>query len=346
MGFLNLLKANYTGSVAQTTGVVIKGKPVIKAKIWSKRPMSVAQRESVRAFESVNRISSVMARIAWQFMGLKAHNILKHNAVARFFSPMLRNHIFEPFNITEIIPMSEMATLTNLNIDPEYTHFQWEFQTLSNDFYLPTDKLIFLVFDPVGQVFWSDVYNVVDQIINVPLTSLPRNNIITLAFIASEKNGQYELIETLGGEDMIPLTTKPFKWTTVVGSTNFLRLDPSSTFDDNGLGITYSAGIFTFANEGIYQFVLPDFASSSYNSTNTIARFIRNGNQNQTAGTIMGQIYNSASPLSLTNIVLGSETIHVDAGDYIGSYFSAGGPINSQPFTIGADNFGIIRKIA
>lgn len=94
MAQINLLKANYTGSIGNTTGVELKGQSVIKAKIWSKAPASRIQKNNVRAFESLNRICGVLARKWADWMPVKKGNVMLHNALATYFKDVISDHQF------------------------------------------------------------------------------------------------------------------------------------------------------------------------------------------------------------------------------------------------------------
>lgn len=95
MGKLHLLKASYTGSVGEQTGAKLRSTNVIKQKIWSKAPPSPLQKKNVRAYETICRIAGVLARKWWKYLGLKQGNMLKHNAVARWLKPTIKNHVFD-----------------------------------------------------------------------------------------------------------------------------------------------------------------------------------------------------------------------------------------------------------
>lgn len=94
MAQINLLKANYTGSIGNTTGVNLSGQSVIKAKIWSKAPASRIQKNNVRAFESLNRICGVLARKWADWLPVKKGNVMLHNALATYFKDVISDHQF------------------------------------------------------------------------------------------------------------------------------------------------------------------------------------------------------------------------------------------------------------
>jgi hypothetical protein len=101
---MNLLRADWTGSVGRTTGARSKGKSIIKAKIEGKAPPNELQTRSLRAFESLNRLSAAIARDAWQYTGLSDRSMLRHNAVARWLKPVVSNHEFDLDGISRAMP--------------------------------------------------------------------------------------------------------------------------------------------------------------------------------------------------------------------------------------------------
>lgn len=95
MAVVNILKANYTGSIGNTTGVELHGENVVKAKIWSKAPANPTQKNSVRSFESLNRICGIMARKWGAWLPVKKGNMLLHNALAKYFKDVVKDHTFD-----------------------------------------------------------------------------------------------------------------------------------------------------------------------------------------------------------------------------------------------------------
>lgn len=117
MGKMNLLKADFTGSLGEYTGAHDKGQSVIKAKIWSKAPPSPKQTSNVRAFEALNRLASIIAKKMWYFLPLKQGNLHKHNVVAQWLKPIIKNHVYEPENIAEVILPGNAITVSEFAID-------------------------------------------------------------------------------------------------------------------------------------------------------------------------------------------------------------------------------------
>lgn len=117
MAQINLLKANYTGSIGNTTGVELAGQNVIKAKIWSKAPASNLQKNNVRAFEALNRVCGVMSRKWAQWLPVKKNNMLLHNALAKYFKDVVQNHTFNPNTFEQYADGTSTITINHCTYD-------------------------------------------------------------------------------------------------------------------------------------------------------------------------------------------------------------------------------------
>lgn len=117
MGKMNTLNADYIGKVGQTYGVRQYGKSIEKAIPFSHTPHNAMQTRSVRAFEKLNRFSSYVARTFWRYLNLSDKTMYKHNAVANWFKPCVRNHSFELGNLVAVIPPNQTLRFGEINID-------------------------------------------------------------------------------------------------------------------------------------------------------------------------------------------------------------------------------------
>jgi hypothetical protein len=152
---LNILQGTLRGKLGKITGCVWKGKPVIRAAIYSKTPSNMLQTASVRAFEKLNRVASAIARVGFAHTGLSAKNMHKHNAVASWLKPSIRNHIFEPQNLSAIIPLSDNVKLSRFIFNYSTNECIVSFQ-LSPDYVpLPNSYLHFVVFDDLANTYYS-----------------------------------------------------------------------------------------------------------------------------------------------------------------------------------------------
>jgi hypothetical protein len=104
MALMNLLKGNFTGSLGQTYGSSWKDKAVLKSRPFGKAPPTQSQTSAVRAFEAVNRLASQFAKVWWKYFSLSDRSMLRHNAVARAFRPMLQYGQFAPGAFIEVVP--------------------------------------------------------------------------------------------------------------------------------------------------------------------------------------------------------------------------------------------------
>lgn len=145
MGTMNTLNGSFVGKVGVTYGVRQYGKNIQKAVPFSHSPHNATQKNSVRAFEKLNRFASFVARVFWQFLNLTDKKMLRHNAVAKWLAPVVKNHSFDLENIAEVIP--ENASLMFVDVTPDYEHNRIAIK-IRNEKYseYTSDEKIFIAF--------------------------------------------------------------------------------------------------------------------------------------------------------------------------------------------------------
>jgi hypothetical protein len=245
MAVMNLLKSTFEGSLGRVTGANWKGKPVVKARIFSKAPPSNAQTQSVRAFEALNRISAVIAKQGFSYMGLSQKTMNPHNAVAKFLKPIIKNHVFDIANAIEIIPKdqsqlilgfthnktAETATL-NIGLGPSFVP-------------LTGTKTFINVFNQYGVSFFSDFIDTSDYLKSFFMPYSPEFEYNAMIFMSEPaykgvflhgldfKKGagmQYSLDEQLTGDlwlDGRPVYQRTFNCGTSAWSTTDKIIAPS-----------------------------------------------------------------------------------------------------------------------
>lgn len=117
MAVMNLLKANFEGTVGAVTGSKTKRGNVVKSRIWSKTPANVKQSTSVRSFEALNRLSSALGKHFWQYLGLKKGDMLKHNKIAQFLKPLIADKTFDLKKLETIFSKDKSVTILNATYD-------------------------------------------------------------------------------------------------------------------------------------------------------------------------------------------------------------------------------------
>lgn len=127
MGTMNTLRADYIGKVGKTYGVRQYGKSIEKAIPFSHSPHNRTQTQSVRAFEKLNRFSAYVAKTFWRYLNLSDKTMYKHNAVAKWLKPCVKNHSFQLANLVEVIPSNSSLSFGNINIDLEAKTAEIEF---------------------------------------------------------------------------------------------------------------------------------------------------------------------------------------------------------------------------
>lgn len=91
---MNLLKASVNGKLGEMYGAKWKGQAVMKAIPFSHAPHNEKQTNAVRAFECVNRVAGGLAKYFWYYLNLSDKKMLKHNAVAQWLKPALKDGVF------------------------------------------------------------------------------------------------------------------------------------------------------------------------------------------------------------------------------------------------------------
>jgi len=193
MAILDLLKGSYTQKLGETYGATWKGKPVVRSVPFSKAPPSDLQTNSLKAFIALNRISSRIARMGFAHTGLSAKNIHNHNAVARFLSPAIKDHIFTPANIVEVIPPGD-----NLQITAFAFSRNTGILSVGVRFYpfvdLPVGSKIFIiVFNDLGIVQHSFLSDSPNYFSDVHIDYLPERVYYIMAFLSSPKDKSFVL---------------------------------------------------------------------------------------------------------------------------------------------------------
>ena len=119
MGTMSILSASINGKIGNMYGVKDKGKAVLKATPFSHAPHNETQTKCVRAFEVLNRFSAGIATSFFQYMGLSDKNMLKHNAIARLFKPLIKNKVFNIKNGKEVVTVDDTVTVESFIVDNE-----------------------------------------------------------------------------------------------------------------------------------------------------------------------------------------------------------------------------------
>ena len=156
MGKMDLLNANISGTVGAMTGQVYKGKSVLHARIWSRTPLNRTQKNSVRAFEALNRLSCAISKHWFYWLGIRADNMLKHNAVAHFLQPVVADHTFNTAVLPELFPDSSSVALGEVQYNPETGKLDFSASYIGAVPLGNSASWLVLVFDQAGHVFYSE----------------------------------------------------------------------------------------------------------------------------------------------------------------------------------------------
>lgn len=228
MATMHLLKSSINGSLGSHTGVTLHGKPIIKAKIWSKTPANPTQKASVRSFEKLNRLSSAIAKTFWQWLPLSDKKMYKHNAVAHFLAGVVSGHTFDPEEIKNIIPTGEEVHIDVFNVYTESQKVQISVSSTLEGLKTGTQAILVIAFDSQGIVFFCQ--KLTEQVLNVELETniFPERDYYCLAFSSTHENGLY----VLGNCRLKSLTDPHLFKTSNYPATEWYIIEPS-TFGTN-----------------------------------------------------------------------------------------------------------------
>ena len=198
MAVQELLRSSYTGSLGETTGAKWKTQDVVKGKIWSKTPNNETQTNSLRAFEALNRIASAIAKKWFYWLGIKAVNMHKHNAVARLLKGCVAHHAFNIYGLAVVFPDNGTASIDSSSVD--YTTGQIVF-TASTSYDIGNNKnqsWLVLVFKQDGTVLLCEKppANVYAGTFIAPLSET--DEVYFMALSSERVNGKY----ILGGSSL------------------------------------------------------------------------------------------------------------------------------------------------
>lgn len=188
MATINLLKGSIQGSLGAFTGVRHKKTNVIKKKIWTKSPPSSKQTNAVRAFECLNRLSSVLAKKFWYHMGLSQGKMHKHNAVAKYLKPMVSEGQFSLLKLSAVIEddginQIPLCTFNQLNSQITTT-FEVVLTTADG---LPIST-IGLIIDEHGRTYSADILTQETTTVKIGIPVNASNKVYGVTISSSIKN--------------------------------------------------------------------------------------------------------------------------------------------------------------
>lgn len=186
MAVLNLINSCYSGSLGSTTGTKWKGKQVVKAKIWSKTPNNETQTNSVRSFEALNRVSSAIAKKWFYWLGIKAKDMHKHNAVAHMLKACVETHRFAPIAILDVFKPNGTTAVNLFTVDYDTGQIDCEFTTT---YEVATDKnksWLCLIFTNKGYVLYAEVPHVSSKTVSF-IAPIAQDDIVYAMALSSAK---------------------------------------------------------------------------------------------------------------------------------------------------------------
>ena len=195
MAYFNLLAGNCIGTLGATYSARSKSGNVLKARPFSKSPSSTTQKNCVRAFEALNRISSKLAKTSWNLFNLSDAKTLKHNAIATFLKPCIQNHAFEPLLISQAIPTSGLLSYSSVLLNPSLQNGTFDFSFNSGLPLQEDEALIFEVFNEKGVVFFCNHTELSTGTINFNGLFPPLSFVYIMGFRSTVIYGKRKLLD-------------------------------------------------------------------------------------------------------------------------------------------------------
>lgn len=190
MGKMNLLKSNYTGSVGATTGAVQRGQSVIKARVWSKAPASPTQKKSVRAFEALNRVCGIMAKRWAKWLPVKKENMLLHNALAKYFRAVVKNHAFDVAGFKERTNGTSSILVSGFDFNLESGSLKFKATATLNHWEQGLESWLIVVTDASGHILHCAEPRALEYEFDAVVTPVDPEIIYVLCFASSIQSGK------------------------------------------------------------------------------------------------------------------------------------------------------------
>lgn len=222
MGKLDLLQANYIGKVGQTYGVRQYRQSIVKATPFSHTPHNKTQKNSVRSFEKLNRFSAYVAKTFWRNLNLSDKKMYKHNAVATWLKPCVKNHRFQLENIAEVIKSNSSLRITDVSMDFAERTASITFENAPLNSLVTSEKIFVALvsdngtvkgggaFDPVGQTlnFSWDYTDFVSLSVVMFKSSVQQGKKIINGFCLYSQNADF-VIDGILYTSLMPLSALP-----------------------------------------------------------------------------------------------------------------------------------------
>lgn len=193
MAYLNLLAGNVRGTLGSTYSARYRGGIALKARPFSKAPLTLSQKNNVRSFECLNRLSSKFAKKTWDYLGLSDKTMLKHNAVSKFFKPMILSHYFEPINLSNLIDPSNIISYDSIIIDQSTGSGSFGYFVNDEEPLAPDERLLLAVFNEKGETFYCEALTTLSGSI-MYFGNFPNNSYIyIMGFRSLIKDGKRKL---------------------------------------------------------------------------------------------------------------------------------------------------------
>lgn len=188
MAELNLLKGSFNGKLGELYGSKQFGNYYAKAIPFSHAPHNTKQKSSFSAFAKLNRFSSGLAKIFFDYMGINNNGMLKHNAIAKAFKITVKNNVFRFQNLSEIIAMDGTTTTSGIELHYDTNILSASFSTTEEVDKKNNKTWVCFIISNEGEVIVADVPNGTTATITSSKPISPGVGYIAGAFRADKKD--------------------------------------------------------------------------------------------------------------------------------------------------------------
>lgn len=153
----NLLKGAFYGRVGEMVGFKHRDKVAIRTTSNHIVHITQNQRRAVRAFEVLNRVSSVISKNLYSYMGLRSAKMLKHNQVAKLLKATVEGGAFDIIKIGQTFAPSTQNAITSFQCDIATGEVQVTGTSGSQNPVAEGRHILMFIIDQVGHCLYSEM---------------------------------------------------------------------------------------------------------------------------------------------------------------------------------------------
>lgn len=195
MGKQNRTKGECIGKLGTHYGVKQHGKAFEKVIPFSHTPHNTAQKNAFTAFGKLQRFSSGLEKVFWQYMGLSDKKMTRLNATSQFFKKAIANGYFDISKCIEDIPLSPSGESAIGFFDKENNSIQATITNTIDGKFDNSYKTAFIAIDTNGYVHAKKLIEQEQEYINIYIPLTPTSNLIYITVTSRIFNKKRQLVQ-------------------------------------------------------------------------------------------------------------------------------------------------------